>query len=187
MKAYTFAPISAREYPTVSILDNPFIWGGVSFCVNLSERPYSSELIAAFAQHGIEWIHCPISEEAGADWLPALSVALPKMYLAYKAEKRQIVHCGLGNNRSRSFAEALYYAINRKELSDPYKGEVNHLIYNCKIGHLPEINELEYRLVAMTGFFPNWHIPSEEKMRDALVTPRSSQKKGSYSDDWLLD
>lgn len=187
MKAYTFAQISAREYPTVSMLNNPYIWGDVSFCVNLSERPYSPELIAEFANHGIEWIHCPISEEVGDDWLGALSIALPKMYLAYRAGKKQIVHCGFGNNRSRSFAEALYFVINRKEFSDPYKNEVNHLVYNCKIGHLPEINDLEHRLIAMTGLLQNWSIPSEEKMRDTLVKPRSAPKHGSYTDDWLLD
>lgn len=187
MKTYSFAPISAREYPSVRILENPYIWGGVEFCVNLSENPYTPELEEAFAQHGIEWLHCPISEEAGADWLDALSIALPKMYLAFKAGKKQIVHCGLGNNRSRTFAEALYFAIHRKELYDPYKDEINHLVYNCKVGHLPDISEMEQRIIAMTGLLPNWYIPSEEKMRDALMTPRSPRKLGSYSDDWLLD
>lgn len=90
MKSYSFAPISAREYPTVKILDNPYIWGGVQFCVNLSEKPYTPELVSALAAHGIEWIHCPVSEEPGADWLESFAVALPKMYRAYKDGKSRL-------------------------------------------------------------------------------------------------
>lgn len=50
MKLYTFAPISAREYPTITLLDNPFIWGGVQFCVNVSEKPYSVDIARALAE-----------------------------------------------------------------------------------------------------------------------------------------
>ena len=154
MKSYSFAPISAREYPTVKILDNPYIWGGVQFCVNLSERPYTPELEAALAAHGIEWVHCPVSEEPGADWLDSFAVALPKMYRAYKDGKKQIVHCDMGNNRRRSFVEALYFAIVRKEYDDPYKGADNHLEYNCLQGHLSDIGEMERRIRAMISDKP---------------------------------
>lgn len=171
MRAYTFAPISAREYPTLHLLDNPYIWGGVQFCVNLSEKPYSPELEAAMTAHGIEWVHCPVSEEPGADWLPSFAEALPKVYRAFKEGKKQIVHCDLGNNRSRSLVEALYYAINRKHFPDEYKGEINHLIYNCKEGHLPDVSELELRIQLMGGLLPNWSTPKEDKMRQNLLTP----------------
>ncbi len=147
MKAYDFAPISAREYPTVKILDHPDIWAGVKFCVNLSERPYSAELVKALAAHGIDWVHCPVSEEPGADWLESFTIALPKMYRAYKDGKKQIVHCDMGNNRSRSFVEALYFAIVRKEFEDPYKGADNHLEYNCLQGHLPKLSETEALII----------------------------------------
>lgn len=29
MRTYLFAPIAAREYPTIALLDNPYVWGGV--------------------------------------------------------------------------------------------------------------------------------------------------------------
>lgn len=149
MKTYDFAPISAREYPTVKILDHPYIWAGVKFCVNLSERPYSSELVEALATHGIEWIHCPVSEEPGADWLESFARALPQMYKAYKEGKNQIVHCDLGNNRSKSLVETFHYLIKHSQLEDEYKGEINHLAYNCKIGHLPPLEEVQARLIRM--------------------------------------
>ena len=171
MKTYTFARISAREYPTLQQLANPHIWGDVQLCINLSEKPYSPEIRAAIEARGVEWHHWPISEESGADWLPAFADALPKLYLAYKAGKKIVVHCYLGNNRSRSLVEALYYAINRKHFSDEYKGEFNHLIYNCKEGHLPDVSELELRIQLMVGLLPNWSTPEEDKMRQKLLTP----------------
>ena len=82
MKNYNFALISAREYPTLKILDHPYIWGGVQFCINVSEKPYSDELVSAMNEHGIEWMYLPVSEELGADWIPAIKTALPKMYEA---------------------------------------------------------------------------------------------------------
>ena len=102
MRAYPFAPIAAREYPTISLLNNPYIWGGVSFCVNVSEKPYPVELAKTLADHGIDWIYCPVSEEDGAQWLDALMTALPRMLYAYKTGLKQVIHCDFGNNRSRS-------------------------------------------------------------------------------------
>ena len=50
----------------------------------------------------------------------------------------------------RTIVEALYFALKREEYDDPYKGQDNHLIYNCVQGDLPETGELERRLLAMT-------------------------------------
>ena len=143
MRSYSFAPIAAREYPSVKVLDHPFIWGGVSFCINVSEEPYPPELVEAMKEHGIEWIHLPVSEELGADWTPAIKTALPKMYEAYKAGKKQVIHCDFGNNRSRSFVEAFYFFLTGELFKDEYKGEINHLAFNCRIGHLPPLEETE--------------------------------------------
>ena len=181
MKTYTFAPISAREYPTVKLLDHPYIWGGVQFCVNVSEKPYSPELEKAMAVHGIEWIHCPVSEDYGANWLESFATALPKMYRVCKAGKKQIVHCDLGNNRSRAFVEALYFAVVGKEYDDPYKGAGNHLEYNCIQGHLPEIGEIERRIRAMIGFFPGSVIPEEQEMYSTLLHPGSRRRRGLHA------
>ncbi len=143
MRSYSFAPIAAREYPSVRILDHPYIWGGVQFCINVSEEPYPPELVEAMKEHNIEWIHLPVSEDLGSDWTKALETALPKMYEAYKAGKRQVVHCDFGNNRSRTFIEAFYFLLKGEQFQDEYKGEVNHLIYNCKRGHLPSLKETD--------------------------------------------
>ncbi len=177
MKNYDFASISAREYPTVEMLDYLKLWTGVNLCINVSERPYSPWLVKAMAEHGIEWYHFPISEEPGANWLDSFASALAKMYQAYKAGKKQVINCDLGNNRSRALVEALYFAIERKEFHDSYKDAINHLEYNCKEGHLPDLAEMERRLRAMTGVFPKWSLLDEEKMRLTLLSPSPSWTK----------
>ena len=148
MKSYSFVPISARDYPTVKILDHPYIWGGVRFCVNLSEKPYSPELVEALAEHRIEWIHCPLSEEDGTSWWSAYSIALPKMLEAFWMGKKTVIHCDFGSNRSRTLIEAFHFLLTGTEYADEYKGEYNHLSFNCKRGHLPEMRETE-RLIRL--------------------------------------
>lgn len=151
MRSYPFAPIAAREYPTIALLDNPYIWGGVQFCVNVSERPYPVELAKALADHGIDWIHCPVSEEPGAQWLDALMTALPRMLYAFKMGRKQVVHCDFGNNRSRSFIEALYFCLHNEHFRDEYKGEINHLVYNCTMKHLPALANTEEMIRSFTN------------------------------------
>lgn len=146
MKTYHFAPISAREYPTVKILDHPYIWGGVRLCLNVSEKPYSPELMAAMREHGISWIGCSVSENEGEDWFEALKMGLQAMLQAYMSGMKMVVHCDFGNNRSRTFVEALYYVLKGEQFLDAYKGEINHLVYNCKQGHLPPVETLEKQL-----------------------------------------
>ena len=149
MRTYDFAPIAAREFPTVRLLDHPHIWGGVRFCVNVSEKAYSPELEDAMRSRGIEWIHYPVSEEPGEKWLPSLFRALRRMREAHRDWKKIVVHCDGGNNRSKTFIEAFCYVLTQARIADEYKGEMNHLAYNCKIGHLPPLNELEVVLAAL--------------------------------------
>ena len=76
MKTYQFAPISAREFPTLHLLDNPYIWGGVGFALNVSEKPYPPEIESAM-------------KEGGAC-----------LNDAYATGRKMIVHCDFRNNRS---------------------------------------------------------------------------------------
>lgn len=149
MKIYAFAPISACEYPTIKLLDHHYIWGGVQFSLNVSEKPYSQELEKAMASHGIEWDWSPVLEEDGAQWWDSLERGLRILHSALKAGKRIIVHCDCGNNRSQSFVEAFHYLETGCHLKDEYKGEYNHLIYNCKLGHLPPLEEVQERIQSL--------------------------------------
>jgi hypothetical protein len=151
MKSYHFAQISARDYPTIKSLDHPYIWGGVQFCLNVSEKPYPPELQIAMKKHGIDWLFCPVSEDTGANWVDSLKTGVKALLVANNTGKKIVVHCDYGNNRSRAFVEALYYNLTETEFNDEYKGEINHLAYNCKVGHLPELKSVEKWLRLLTA------------------------------------
>lgn len=174
MRVYTFAPIIVRELPVGKRQEQPCLWGDIGLYVNLSEMPYSLQFRQALSAQRIEWIHCPITEEPGSEWLDALSTALPKMYIAYRTGKKQIIHCEDGDTRSQTFVEALYYAVKCKEYDEPYNGVANHLAYNCREGHLPDIADLERRIRSMTGTFPKWSLLSEEQMQRRLLSPEGA-------------
>lgn len=176
MKSYSFAPISAREYPTVKILDNPYIWGGVQFCVNVSEKPYTPEQEAAMAAHGIEWVFCPVSEDDGALWWESMEKGLRALDAAHKTGKKIVVHCDCGNNRSRSFVEAFHYMITGKQFEDEYKGEINHLAYNCKAGHLPSLEETESKLQDL------WFTLNKDKVKAYLIRRFRDRIKEYYGE-----
>ena len=148
MRTYSFAPISAREYPTLYILENPFIWGGVGFCLNVSEKPYPPEIIEVMKRKGIAWYHIPISEtDFTKSWSYSLYHGLQLLAEAYTAGKKIIVHCDFGNNRSRTFIEAFHFYLTGEELLDEYKGEINHFAYNCRIGHLSPLDVEEAKIL----------------------------------------
>lgn len=151
MKTYQFAPISAREFPTLHLLDNPYIWGGVGFALNVSEKPYPPEIERAMKEKGIQWVHIPVSEtDFSESWLQPLIRGVNYLNDSYNKGMKMVVHCDFGNNRSRTFIEAFHYFLTGEELPDEYKGEMNHLAYNCKIGHLEEIAKVEEALRAIS-------------------------------------
>ena len=74
---------------------------------------------------------------------------MAELYQAYEDGKKIIVHCDFGNNRSRTLVEAFYYHLFGKHMEDEYKGEINHLVYNSKVGHLPPMEDLEKDLLSL--------------------------------------
>ena len=59
--------------------------------------------------------------------------------------------------------EAFHYMTTGKQIEDEYKGEINHLAYNCKAGHLPPKKELECKLMDL------WIRLNDEKVKAHLV------------------
>ena len=149
MRTYQFAPIAAREYPTLHLLENPYIWGGVGFVLNVSEKPYPPEIVKAMKVKGIRWEHIPVSEtDFTESWLPSVVRGVKMLDDAYRDGLKMVVHCDFGNNRSRTFIEAFHYYLKGEELRDEYKYEMNHLVYNCGIGHFEGLKEVEEALRA---------------------------------------
>ncbi|MBR2064490.1 MAG: dual specificity protein phosphatase family protein [Bacteroidales bacterium] len=147
MKTYTFAKVSARGYLTKADLSNNWIiTDDLGLVLNLSER--KDEDAARFlADRDVAYIWFPLTEEAADMGYRAILEAVREMIDYAEKDKRIIVHCDFGNNRSRTVIEAFHFAIMRYHLDDEYKGFQNHLIYNSKSGHLPPMNQIEEDLI----------------------------------------
>ena len=143
MKTYKFAKLQARHYPMYSELLNPYIYGRVDVVINVSEMEWppfvEEELILGLKRRA----QLPL-QEAGTDM--GLENILQCVKILEEADKEglsAVVHCDYGNNRSRVVAECFHYRKLGFQLEDPYKGAINHLAYNCGIGLLPPIEEVE--------------------------------------------
>ena len=149
MKTYQFARIQARSYPTLAEVRNPFIYGRAGCVVNVSEKGYPKELRKELDLHGLQLWHFPLVE-TGTDM--GIENILQSVRILEKADREGIpviVHCGFGNNRSRVVVECFHFRKMGFQLEDEYKGAKNHLAYNCGIGLLPPIEEVERMLAEL--------------------------------------
>lgn len=150
MKTYEFAKIQARHYPTYAELLNPYIYGRVDVVINVSESEWPPFFEETFTFGPKRLVHLPL-RETGTDM--GLENILQCIRILEEADRDNlpvIVHCDFGNNRSRVVAECFHYRKLGFQLEDPYKGAINHLAYNCSIGLLPPIEEMEKLINALT-------------------------------------
>jgi len=136
MKTYSFAKLQARPYPTLSEIANPYIYGDVRCVINVSEKAYPTEIVAAFRQKGISFFHYPLREEDGEMDIQNIRMAVMQLDKADREGWRSVVHCDFGNNRSRVVAELFHYYKKGFLLEDEYKGFHSHVEYNIASGHL---------------------------------------------------
>ena len=143
MKTYVFARIQARPFPTAAELKNPYIYGHIRYVLNVSDVEYPEEIGKEMNELGIQTYHLPLVE-TGKDM--GLENILKAVRILEKADAEKapvIVHCGFGNNRSRVVVECFHFRKMGFQLEDEYKGALNHLVYNCEIGLLPAIEDVE--------------------------------------------
>ena len=155
MKTYTFAQLQARSFPTMIEAHNPYIYGRVKVVVNVSEQDYPRALSREFKRMGITCYHFPLVETGTDMGFGNILKAVLALENADQSGHYAVVHCDFGNNRSRTMVEAHYYMLRGEQFQDEYKGEVNHLAYNCKAGHLPPLEEVERNLKALADRTPD--------------------------------
>ena len=146
MKKYDFANITVRPYPNLCDVNNKWIFtSDIKVVINVSQK-YKTEIVEAIKQKGIEYFHFPLDEEVpDIGWENIIKAV--ETLMQYEAAKTHIlVHCDGGNHRSRLVVEAFHYAKFGCHLLDEYKGYDNHLIYDCRSGFLPPLEEVEEEL-----------------------------------------
>lgn len=146
MKIYKFAPISARNFPTIADLNNPWIYpNDVAIVISVSQY-YDTRIAAEIRARGMEYLQFPLSEGVDDMGWDNIKQAVALLLESDATNKRMVVHCDFGQHRSRVVVEAFHFAKYGTHLWDEYKGYDNHLIYDCLTGHLPPIDHVEQEL-----------------------------------------
>lgn len=146
MKRYEFAKIAVMGMPMLHDIENMFIFGEAHHLINVSGHSYTKQIAKALIEHGVTTYDLPLVETGSDMGLNNILKAISILKTLDDANEQVIVHCTGGNNRSRTVVEAFYFYKTGLHYRDEYKGEINHLIYNSKNGHLPEITQLEKQL-----------------------------------------
>lgn len=146
MKSYTFSKVSARGYLTEADYNNKYIFtDDLKQVINVSGKPFEKPL-AFFQERNLIARNMPLSEKDGDMGVKTLLKAVGHLLFWDKRDKRSIVCCAFGVNRSRTVVEAFHYAKMGFHFEDEYEGYANHLIYNCAMGYLPPLAEVEREL-----------------------------------------
>lgn len=149
MRTYKFANIAARAYPTLRDLDNRWVFPPDTVVVVSVSSKYKAEVVEAIKLRGIEHYHFPLNEETSDIGWSNVTKAV-EVLLRYAATGRHmLVHCDCGNHRSRMVVEAFHYTLYGTHFADEYKGYPNHLVYDCQLGHLPPLKQVERQLRAL--------------------------------------
>ena len=114
--------------------------------LNVSDVEYPEEIENGMYELGIQTYHFPLVETGTDMGLENILKAVRILEKADVEEAPVIVHCGLGNNRSRVVVECFHFRKMGFQLEDEYKGALNHLDYNCGIGLLPAVDDVERML-----------------------------------------
>lgn len=147
MKQYEFADIQARRYPSIKEINDPNIYGRVGVVINVSKKAYPDDIKQAFNQYkNIRLYHFPLTEKGNDMGLESILQCVRILEEADKVGIPAVVHCGIGSNRSHLVVECYHYRKMGFQLKDRYKSCYNRLTYNCSIGLLPPITEVEDRI-----------------------------------------
>ncbi|MBQ3535891.1 MAG: dual specificity protein phosphatase family protein [Alistipes sp.] len=150
MKIYKFSKISARCFPTIADINNPWIFQeDIGLVINVSQHT-NDDIANILKLKGIKYLHFPLEEEVNDIGWENIKQAIVELLQFDKTGNRIIVHCDFGQHRSRLVIEAFYFAKFGEHFSDEYKGCFNHLIYNCTNNHLPNLDVVENTLLSLS-------------------------------------
>ena len=149
MRTYSFAKISARNFPTPADLRNPWIFPNDVAVVICVSQYYDETLADVFKQRGAEYHYLPLEEDVDDIGWENIKKAIAIILQADKEAKRVVVHCDFGAHRSRLVVEAFHFAKFGEHFTDEYHGYSNRIIYNCSNHHLPPLEVVEQELLQL--------------------------------------
>lgn len=133
-----------RPFLTIDEIRNKWIWGSCRHVINVSKRKQKKKVVKTIKELGATYDWIPMDENEKLD-INLICKAM-KTLLSYDGEET-IIHCEMGNNRSRLVCEFALYAKTGKWMDDDLSvglgGCKNMTVYNIKRGYLPELEVVE--------------------------------------------
>lgn len=186
MKSYSFSKISARGYLTEADYNNKYIFTeDLKQVINVSEKQLLKDIVF-FRDRDIIARNMPLKEVDGDMGYKTILKAVRYLLFWDRSDKRSIVCCDFGVNRSRTVVEAFHYAKMGFHFEDEYKGYFNHLIYNCEAGHLPPLAEVECELKRLGDQYNpdvQKQISEMKKSASGVAYNRLAEKIKQFMDD----
>ena len=110
MKSYSFSKVSARGYLTEADYNNKYIFtDDLKQIINVSGRPLEKPL-SFFRERDLIARNMPLTDKDGDMGFDTLLKAVRYLLFWDRRDKRSIVCCAFGVNRSRTVIEAFHYA-----------------------------------------------------------------------------
>lgn len=186
MKSYSFSKVSARGYLTEADYNNKYIiTEDLKQIINVSGNEFLKPP-TFFRERDIIARNMPLTEKDGDMGFITLLKAVRYLLFWDKQDKRSIVCCAFGVNRSRTVIEAFHYAKMGFHFEDEYEGCPNHLIYNCSIGCLPPLQEIERELKRLGDEY-NPDAKERLKQMKSTVSDRCYNDLASQTERFIND
>ena len=186
MKSYSFSKVSARGYLTEADYNNKYIFtDDLKQIINVSGKPFEKPL-SFFRERDLIIKNMPLTEKDGDMGVKTLLEAVGYLLFWDRRDKRSIVCCAFGVNRSRTVIEAFHYAKMGFHFEDEYEGYANHLIYNCAMGFLPHLHKVERELKRLGDEFD---LSAQERLKEMKnnVSDRCYNEYASQLERFISD
>ncbi len=120
--------------------------------INVSDEFYYNEN-EVLSKQGYVCLYFPLAQSSRDMGVVSLFGALTALYQCYFRNKRVLLHCRKGGNRSQMVRAAFYYMMKAKHFElDGYR---NMLLHNCQTNHLPDVGKMENWLKRCRVAFDN--------------------------------
>lgn len=160
------------------------------YILNVSDE-YISAIQTVAIQKGIKYFWFPMSECNDNMGINSIYGALQILWIAESENKRVLLHCHAGANRSPTVAECYYYMRTKKyPLRKPVNEDIQKSIESM-FTFEEEQDRIDYRKIANNSRLENniigGHLPSRLKMEDFLKKCEKSFQKYSVGSGGQLD
>lgn len=179
--------LKATRYPLPKeILNNSYL---IDYLINVSDE-YKPEIYDVCLSKNIKYFWFPLNECTDNIGLNSIYGAMQILWIAEQENKKVIVHCHAGANRSRTILECYYYLRTKKYIISKKIDKKLALDIESMFVFESEKQRLESRRISGNSRFQNniefGHLPAKYKMEQFLKECEKHFQKNTSLDSIKL-